>query len=62
MDENKHQQRLARDRLRKLEKRIKKEILDRKNDQTFLADEYRKLRLAGKKRKDIDYDMCHIWR
>lgn len=48
---------------KKLTARIDREIKSFfKNDPTFLPDEYRKLRLAGKKRKDIDYDMCHYFR
>ena len=64
MDEKERQRRLAKDRKRKLEKRIKAEILSFKGDTTFLPDEYRRLRLSGMRKKDIDkdYDLCHIWR
>lgn len=48
---------------RKLNRRIDNEIRKYfKGDPTFLPDEYRKLRLSGKRRKDIDYDSCHIFR
>jgi len=50
---------------KKLTARIDREIKSFfKNDTTFLPDEYRRLRLSGMRKKDIDkdYDMCHIWR
>jgi hypothetical protein len=47
---------------RRLNKKIDNEIKKHKGDPTFLPDEYRKLRLAGRKQKDIDYDSCHIFR
>ncbi|TRZ47853.1 hypothetical protein D4S03_10935 [bacterium] len=48
---------------KKLMARIDREIKSFfKDDPTFLPDEYRILRLAGKKRKEIDYDMCHYFR
>ena len=64
MDENINEQRLVRDRQRKLEERVKKEILEHKNDPTFLPDEYRKWRLSGKSKNELDrdYDLCHVWR
>jgi len=48
--------------LKKLNKLIDKEIEARKGEVQFMADEYRKHRLAGKKPEEIHYDLCHPWR
>lgn len=46
-----------------LMRQIHKEITENfKDDDTFIESEYIKLRLTGRAAKDIDYDMCHIWR
>lgn len=45
-----------------LDKQIAAEIAGKKGDSTFLPDEWRRLRKAGLKPSEIDYDNCHVWR
>lgn len=48
--------------LKKLNEQIDKEIEARKGEVQFMADEYRKHRLAGMSPEQIHYDLCHPWR
>lgn len=48
--------------LKKLNELIDKEIEARKGEVQFMADEYRKHRLAGMSPEEIHYDLCHPWR
>lgn len=42
---------------------VEAEIDERRTgDWTFIASEYRKWRLRGRKPSEIDYDLCHVFR
>lgn len=44
-----------------LDKLIAAEIAEKKDDTTFLADEWRRLRKEGLEPVQIGYDLCHVW-
>jgi uncharacterized FlaG/YvyC family protein len=59
---NEERKQIYKEELKKLNEQIDKEIEARKGEVQFMADEYRKHRLAGMEPEQIHYDLCHPWR
>ena len=46
----------------KIEREVRERVAEEGRNLTFLPRAYKNRRRKGRLPKDIDYDMCHIWR